>query len=530
MIVSNLNISQLGIEARKAMRVRNWGAVQYCAKQILALEPQSPEGNFLLGLVYKAKKQPEDAVKYFESAYSIDGRRYDAAVELSSQYLISKRYKDAYYLLIDQVEKLDNSPLYLDMAGTNFVELGLPETAIELYKKAVALQPNVDLFLANLAACLVYLGDIDTAEKIYKKLLSRFPKHQRNHYHLSRLRKAKDRTHIAQMESVLVNENLPPEKNIFLYFAIGKESEDIGDYEEALKYYQLGGGAIKRSSNYDVANDVNFLEAIQSTCTKEFMASPISSENAFGDCTPIFIVGFPRTGSTLIERILSSHKDVEAIGETQHVENILRILSGIEVKGRMSDSMIESLTPERLAGFSEMYRDSIGYLLSGKKYFIEKLPFNFQYIGFIAKAIPNAKFIYTDRHPMDCCLAMYKQLFTWAYMYSYDFNDLADYFIAHQSLKKHWENVLGTEKLITVKYESFVESVEEQTATLLEKLGLPFDEQCLNFENNQRASMTASSVQVRNKVHNQSVGLWKKFMPNLQPLADALGDKGVKID
>ncbi len=178
---------------------------------------------------------------------------------------------------------------------------------------------------------------------------------------------------------------------------------------------------------------------------------------------------------------------------------------------------------------AEGYMSSVAYLLGEAPAFIEKLPFNFLYLGFIAKAWPDAGMVYVRRNPMDACFAMYKQVFTWAYKFSYSLEWLGRYYIAHHRLLQHWRQVLG-ERLVEVEYEAMVAEQEKETRRLLDRLSLPFEPACLAFDKNSTATTTASSVQVREPIHARSVHRWKNFARELQPLREQLEAAGIRIE
>ena len=175
------------------------------------------------------------------------------------------------------------------------------------------------------------------------------------------------------------------------------------------------------------------------------------------------------------------------------------------------------------------YLSAVNYRLSDKPLFIDKLPFNYLYLGFIAKAFPHARIIRLKRNPMDACFAMYKQVFTWAYKFSYTFDGLARYYVAYDRLFDHWRNVLG-DRLIEVEYEVLAADQEGQTRALLQKVGLDFEDACLDFDRNTAPSTTASSVQVREKIHTRSVNRWTNLAKHLQPLKEQLENAGIVVE
>lgn len=524
------SIARLSAMARQAAQSKDWNTVDSCARQILNVAPGDPEGHFLVGLVDKAAQRPLRAAEAFERALALDTGRYDAAIELANQYSIARRNADAAELLVRYEGKLSNSPRYLDMAGTVYTEIGMAERAWPLYLKANELQSGIDLFQANLAACGVYLGRIDEAKAIYRRLLERFPAHQRNHYHLSRLETATDMVHIEQMKGILHQKILPPDQNVFLYYAIGKELEDLERWDEAFAYYRRAGEAVARVANYDVAADLELIDKIVQVCHADWLASGANNAPTEGiGRTPIFIIGLPRTGTTLTERILSSHSRVESLGETLFMQMVIRRESGVHSIEKMTPAMIEGAATKDIRLIADGYLNAVQYRLTGKPMFIDKLPHNFLFLGFIAKAYPDARIVHLHRNPMDSCFAMYKQVFTWAYKFSYRLEDLGRYYVAYERLLQHWREVLG-ERLINIEYEALVTDPDGQTRCLLDSLGLEFEDACLNFDRNESPSATASSVQVREKIHSRSVHRWTRFRRHLQPLRQILEQAGIKVD
>ena len=516
--------------ARRAWASHDWATVDACAVNILRLNNKSAEGHFLKGLVENAAIRPVNATEAFARALELDPARYDAAIELAGQHSIGRRNAQAAELLDRYSDKLGNSPRYLDRAGTIYNEIGLAEKAWPLYKKANELQPGIDLFTANLAACGVYLGKIEEAGQAYRELLKRVPHHQRNHYYLARLKKAVNDEHVKEMKAVLEATQLPPERNVFIYYALGKELEDLGRWPEAFEYFRKAGDAVTSVANYDINEDLALIDSIIDTCTREWLEdSPVSSANVYPPKTPIFVVGLPRTGTTLTERILSSHSQVESVGETQFLQMVIRKVSEVASVEPMNPDMIRAASQKPMERIGREYLDSIAYRLGEKPMFIDKLPFNFLFVGFIAKAYPHARIVHLRRNPMDSCFSMYKQVFTWAYKFSYSIDALGKYFVAHERLREHWLKTLG-DRMVEVEYEELVGDQEAQTRRLLERLGLPFEEACLAFDKNKAPTATASSVQVREKIHTRSVNRWKNFETELAPLRTYLEQNGIVVE
>jgi tetratricopeptide (TPR) repeat protein len=497
------------------------------SKKLVKQDKKNPEGFFLTGLVEKASQRTNKAEAAFRKAISLDARRYDAAIELANQYLLLLRHDDALHLLKRYEPLLGNSPVYLDMAANTYSRLGLHARAWPLYQKASQLQPDIDQFQVNQADCGVYLGKIEEAKTIYAGLIERNPNFQKNHYQLSRLARAKDATHVEQMLGILEATKLPADRNIFLYYAIGKELEDLERWQEAFHYYKLAGDAVTGVADYDVETDVALIDKIIEVCNSNWLTDG-NKKTYPGKLqkSPIFIVGLPRSGTTLTERIVSSHSQVESADESFFMQLQIRRVSGIHSKVDMSPAIIETAAKKDIRLIARGYLAAVDYRLSDRPIFIDKLPENFLYLGFIAKAFPDARIIHLKRNPMDSCFAMYKQSF---FKFAYELESLGKYYVAYDRLRHHWEKVLK-DRLIEVEYESLVADQENQIRSLLDKLDLDFEQACLDFDQNEAPSATASSVQVREKVHTRSVGKWEKFAIELQPLKDHLTGAGISVD
>jgi tetratricopeptide (TPR) repeat protein len=526
----NSYLTQVSAAARNAAFKRDWVTVDACAREILKHDATSAEGHFLNGLAAKAAQSPAAAVAAFSTALEIDEQRYDAAIELANQYCAAQRHADAAALVSSYEDRLASSPLYLHMAATVYSTVGMHDRAWPLFQRADELQPGVPLFEAHLATCATFLGKIPEARRIYARLLQREPGHQRYHYQLAKLGRATDSTHIQQMEDVLAASNLSPDKNVFMYYALGKELEDLGQWDRAFDYFRKAGDAVLSVAAYDIDADIALIDKIIEVCDAGWIGTGAARRaGPRAGKSPIFIVGLPRSGTTLVERIVSSHSEVASVGETQYMQMVIRRESGIDSEQKMTPSMIAAAAELDASRIGDGYMDMLEYRLGAEARFVDKLPFNILYLGFIVKAFPDARIVLVERNPMDCCFAMYKQVFTWAYKFSYSLEGLSRFYVAYRRLLAHWRRVIG-DRLIQVEYESLVADQEGQTRTLLDNLGLPFEAACLDFDKNRSASATASSVQVREKIHARSVGRWKNYEKHLQPLKQSLESAGIAVD
>ena len=276
---------------------------------------------------------------------------------------------------------------------------------------------------------------------------------------------------------------------------------------------------------YSVDTDLQIFAKIRETFGPGMFDGHIQG---YDSVDPIFIVGMPRTGTTLVERILGSHSTVFSAGELNHFSleliPLVRKLAGPKRPSRIE--FVEASARVDFRALGEAYIAATQPLRDARPHFIDKLPFNFLYAGLIHLALPRAKIINLQRHPMDTCYAVYKQLFKDAYPFSYDLDELGQYYIAYHRLMQHWNAVMPG-VIHMIRYEALVADVESEARRLLDFCGLPWEDQCLRFHENQQASMTASALQVRQPVYASSVGKWRHYERQLAPLQRRLEDAGI---
>ena len=526
MIVDENRLIEAG---RMAAQKNDWGTVYKCAHELIKINRSNPEGFFFLGLAEKAARQTLESIDAFEKCLDLDERRFDAGIELANQYHMSLRNDEAIRLLEKYTAMLANSPWHLDMSGTLYATMGLPLQAIPLFEKAVKLQPNALFFLTHLASAYVFVGEIEKAKSIYEKLLLKNPNHQRNHFYLARLETATSTNHVERMKAVLKQENKPEPGNVFIHYALGKELEDLENWDEAFDFYRKAGNGVKAVLNYRVEQDEALIEQIIQSCDEKWYQSKLAlTQGRHADKKPIFLVGLPRTGTTLAEQILAGPTKIESVGETQYFELVLRANSDVAGPGKVTPEVISSLVNLDMSELATQYLDKTRYLWGDKEYFIDKLPHNYLYLGFFAAAFPDSPIVWIKRNPMDACFAMFKQLFTGVYEFTYDFDDLARYYVMYDKLYRHWKAVLGN-RIIEIDYEDLVTDIAETTTLALNSIKLGFEADCIDFNKNITASSTASSVQIREKIHSRSVMKWKHFETHLEPLRLNLEAAGIRL-
>jgi len=400
----------------------------------------------------------------------------------------------------------------------------VPDAAYPLCKKAVALDPYNAAAHRRLALTCRLIGKLDEAVDSANIAL-RFNAHD---YEMIGLRTAlrpvtADDNHIAELEALLAAGCRNVLGAARVAYSLAKECEDVGDHERSFKFLEAGAGFKRENIKYDVAEDLKTIRHLQEVFTAEALTG---ANKGFDTEEPIFILGLPRTGSTLLERIISSHSAVYAAGELQHFSAAL--MEEVRKLGPLADRadlVTKSSQTDPLA-VGRRYLERTRPFTGHTPHFIDKLPINFLSIGLIHMALPKAKIIHVRRSPLDACYAAYKFLFNETYAWSYDLGDIAQYYIGYRQLMDHWSTVLPG-RIIDVTYEDVVEDLEGEARSLVNELDLDWEPDCLDFHENEAAAMTGSAVQVRQKIYSSSVGRWRDYAAQLQPLADALNAAGI---
>jgi hypothetical protein len=308
-----------------------------------------------------------------------------------------------------------------------------------------------------------------------------------------------------------------------LCFALGKALEDRGDYAESFRHYQLGNELKRPECRYRAELiETNTQQQIQ-VCTREFFAGRTGWGSPAPD--PIFIIGLPRSGSTLLEQILASHSQVEGTQELPNVQQIVSRLRGFgpEAGEPRYPRILTTLSAADFAALGQEYLDGTRVYRSGKPRFIDKMPNNFRHVGLMHLMLPNARIIDARREPMACCFSNFKQLFANGQEFTYSIEDIARYYRTYLELMRHWDRVLPG-RILRVFHEDVVDDLEGSVRRLLDFCGLEFEPQCVAFHETKRSVRTASSEQVRQAIFRGGLEQWKHFEPWLGPLREALGD------
>jgi len=445
-----------------------------------------------------------------------------------AQCLLVLGERDATREAVDKVVSLaDSDVAILVIAGSILNKCEDVTGALQIFRRAQELEPENDSVLFNLATSLRFFGELEEAEDVINQVIARNPDNQQSVLFRADLRKqTPDNNHIEELEQRIAAGTNDWKGEMNLYYALAKEAEDVRLHEKSFAALSHGSAVRRGHLNYDVMRDVAVLSDVQ---THFDDAASCDGGQGFGGTGPVFVVGMPRTGTTLVERILAGHSKVTSAGElhdfsSELVKEISRINHGKPVA--KSDIVAASLRID-FARLGENYvRAARQAVVEATDYVIDKLPFNFLYCGLIHRALPDAKIIHVTRNPMDTCYAVYKTLFGQAYPFSYDLDELATYFIAYRKLMDHWHNVMPG-LILDVAYEDVVADTEHAAKRLLDHCGLAWEAACLDFHASTRASTTASAVQIRQPVYSSSVQKWRNYESQLASLRERLVTAGL---
>lgn len=423
------------------------------------------------------------------------------------------------------------SPYQFDELGRLFTSLENHELAEAQYVRAIELSADVAGFHYNLATAQRFLGKLEESERSLERVLQLNSRDSDAYLMLSGLRRqTRERNHIEAIQALLGEGQLQPRERVNLHYALAKEFEDLALFGESFAQLQSGAKLRRQHMRYDPQGDLAVMQSLQRRFDRGFFAN---CGGGFASDEPIFILGMPRTGSTLLERILSSHAQVQSAGELNNfaLAMMAAVRSGAGQSGGALSKLqlIEASRQVDFAALGQSYITSTRPLTGAKRHFIDKLPFNYLYIGLIHAALPKARIIHVRRDPMDTCYAIYKQLFESAYPFSYDLQELGHYYVAYRQLMEHWKQMLN-EHICEVRYEDLVADPEATARRLVDYCGLEWQPECLNFHNSGDASTTASAAQVRQPVYRSSVGKWKNYREQLQPLAEILQQGGIEVE
>ena len=515
-------------------------AHQHCLA-ILQLDQTHADAWFLCGVIAAHNGQLAKSADIFRNAIKLAPNNAEYRAELGKQ-LIALRLPEqalseagvAFSLAPDDLPTLNT-------LGTIFSHVGEHEKALLCFERAASLLQErpagraqlsshwqADLYF-NMAASLQFAGRFDAAEQAYEQALQWRPRLYKAHSALAQLRsQTRQNNHLIRLQGLRDSVSTAQDQ-LHLGHALAKEQEDLGQYQDALASLVWAKRAQAAQVTYRAASDEALFNTIKQLFSPQLFNSEKSNAAGCDSPEPIFIVGMPRSGTTLVEQILSSHSQVYAAGELQ---NFLLQVKRMTQTPSADVLDIDTLTRSLQLDMSELgarYIDSTRPRTGHTPHFIDKLPLNFMTLGLIKLALPRAKLVCLRRDPMDTCLSNYRQLFATNfkyYYYSYDLLDCGRYYIQFDRLMRHWREVMPG-AMHELQYEALVENPEQVSRELLAYCDLPWEPQCLDFHRRKTSVATASAVQVRKNIYASSVNRWQRYGEAMQPLYELLRSAGL---
>jgi tetratricopeptide (TPR) repeat protein len=511
------------LSVRNMISEGKWFKAEQLCRHFLQQQPKHVEAMRLLADLGVKSEVLDDAEFILESAVAFEPDNVLARFEYMN--VLYRRQK--YALALEQSSLLlaaePGKQSYATARANQLVAVGRFDEALAIYDAVIKAMPNAPELHLLRGHALKTIDRTTDAIASYQRAYGARPEFGDAYWSLANLKTYRfSTTEIQAMQLQLDRPETPVDDQVHLSFALGKAHEDSQQYQAAMDYYERGNFKRKQQLRYSADKMTETLGLQQSVCTPALFTQQAGTGYPAPD--PIFIVGLPRAGSTLLEQILASHSQVDGTHELPNIGALAHRLDG----RRMVDDTpqypgrLVNLSAEQLRQFGEAYISDTQIHRQGAPFFIDKMPNNFRHIGLIQLMLPNAKIIDARRHPMACCFSGFKQLFATGQEFTYGLTEIGQYYRDYVELMDHWDDVLPG-KVLRVQYEDVVADTETQVRRLLTFCGLPFESQCLTFFETQRSVRTPSSEQVRQPIYRSGLEQWRHFEPWLTPLTQALG-------
>jgi len=488
-------------------------------RRVLRDNPRNVDALRLLAQLAAKSGRGDDAEVLLERAVEIAPDFVQALLDLGQLRKEEDRYGEALDCF-DRVLALEptHPQAHFLRAGT-LARASFTHEAVDAYRRCLELRPTHLGARLGLGHVLKAVGDYEGSVASYDACIRQAPDFGETYWSLANLKTYRfDDATIAEMEKRTASGNVQSDVNFL--FALAKAYEDRGDYERAWDAYRRGNEKQRAEVAYDPVQTEVMNDRLVAAYDEEFMATRREAGNL--DAAPIFILGLPRSGSTLLEQILASHSQVEGTAELPYIGRLATSLNRNQSTGMNYPEAMRELAPANLCALGAEYLALASmHRRSGAPRFIDKMPNNFPNAAFIAAILPNSRIVDARRHPLDACLSNYRQLFAKGQAFTYDLTEIGEYYLQYQRMMDQWARVIPG-RVLTVQYEEVVADFEAQVRRLLDFCGLPFEEACLRFYESERPVRTPSAEQVRQPIYDRSVGHWRHYEKYLGELIDVL--------
>ena len=487
---------------------------------ILAKDPKNVDALRLLALLASRNGAIDQAISMLLKCTELAPDYAMAWDNLGKMYRQKEDYIKSIKCLQKATELRPEWPQGWAGLGTVYTRASLHEEGIQAYLKSISLKDNQPRVHLSLGHVYKTIGLQEESIKSYKKTIELDPQNGEAYWSLANLKTYRfTNEEVSEMLEQLKNKDLPDREKVHFQFSLGKSYEDEKKFKRSFDFYLRGNNLNRGRNTYDP----KAIEAMVEREIRFFNNEFFKKRETWGapNNDPIFIVGLPRSGSTLIEQILASHSDVEGTMELPNMLNIARKLGNTSREGSNYPEILDSISKSESVELGEQYIKETQRLRSKSPYFIDKMPNNFSHVGLINLILPNSKIIDARRNPMDTCFSCFKQLFARGQAFTYDLQEIGRYYLSYIRLMDHWQKVVP-DKVYLVEYEKMIANQEEETKKLLKFCDLSFQENCLKFYENKRAVKTASSEQVRQPIYKRGINYWKNFEESLVDLKVSL--------
>ena len=495
-------------------------AVDLCRKA-LAERPDMARAHYLAAVIALEDGDRDMAQQALETVVRLNDTHSAAWAQLARLFVTSGNFVKAEGCLLNAVNTEQGNPTIMDLIGTVFRLAGDLDASRQWHRQAVAKDDQHVPFLINLANNHLYHGEQQDAERILRSCIDIQPDNPQVHWMLSATHTATSTRHVNEMRTLLESA-VHPRSIAYLEYAVGKESEDRKDWQSAGAAFERGAAARRETVAYDEAAEIELFATAEKLFTRDWLDRHQAGPD---DSATIFIVGEPRTGTTLLDRIIGAHSAVASAGELRHMGFALRKVTGIDEPRQFSTGLLQAARDADMAAIGDAYLASTAGLRDAPR-ISDKLPSNYLYLPLIVAALPGTKILHMTRNPMDTCFAIYKQYFSDAYLYSYDQQELARHYVRYAHLMNTWRERLPR-CFLDVNYEDLVSNTETVARHVFEYLDLPWEENCLRYYDEKGTVTTASAAQVREAPHDRSIGRWQHYTEQLDPMRKILDAAGL---
>lgn len=490
-------------------------------RQVLQREPRNVDALRMLGLIAAAAGDLDEAENLLRQALAEAPDHIAALFELGRVLKELERPDDAIDVYKTLIElQPDNPRAHYRLAGV-LAPAALTEQSAAAYRRCLELDPRHPGAWLGLGHMLKTLGQQSEGIAAYRRCLAIEPEFGEAWFSMANLKTYRfDDAEIAEMRQRLESDTVNETSRVNFLFALARAYEDRRDYATAWQYYEQGNARQRLLVSYDPV----LTETVNDDLIAFFAADFFRSHAGVGnpDPSPIFILGMPRSGSTLVEQIIASHSRVEGTSELPYIGRLTKSLNRNRADGMRYPEVLNELEPRHFSRLGQNYLAMARmHRVEGTPHFIDKMPNNFPLVGFIHAILPNAKIIDARRHPLDACTGNLRQLYARGQAFSYDQTDIGEYYLQYQRMMDHWDQVLPG-KVLHVQYEDVVADLPRQVERILNYLELPWEDACLDYHATQRAVRTASSEQVRQPIYTSGIGYWRHYEAQLEELREVL--------